>query len=109
MVFSVIARSADWAKTKDGRLKLTKWSFAPKGSTIRLDPADYFSFALRDVWRNKRSTKAQWCNPILTSCKGEGIGLISKRSDIREQIQGTLLLAVFDKLESMKTMFRESS
>jgi len=101
-VLSIIADTSDWARTKDGHLKLAKWSFVPKGSTILLDPADYFSFALRELWRNKKSPKARWCSPLLESCGGKGIGMILKRSDIRAEIQGTLLLAAFDMLEGME-------
>jgi hypothetical protein len=75
-----------WLKTKDGRPKLAKWSFVPKGSTIMTDPADYFAFALRESWANKESKKARWCASIMKSGKGHGIGKIYTRKEIRAQM-----------------------
>jgi hypothetical protein len=80
-----------WKRTKDGKPKIAKWSFVPKGSTVRTDPADYLAFALRELWTDQHSKKTEWCRPILKS--GRGIGKIFNRQDIRAAIFGTLVLA----------------
>jgi hypothetical protein len=80
-----------WKRTTDGKPKLCKWDFVPKGYTIRTDPADYLAFALREVWTNKNSRKSDWCRPILKT--GAGIGKIYKRQEIRAAISSTILIA----------------
>jgi len=82
-----------WKRTKDGRPKIAKWSFVPKGSTIRTDPADYLAFALRELWTDQHSKKTGWCRPILKS--GAGVGKIFKRQEIRDAISRTLVLAAY--------------
>jgi len=82
-----------WKRTKGGRPKIAKWSFVPKGSTIRADPADYLAFALRELWTNPHSKKTEWCRPILRG--GTGIGKIFRREEIRDVISGTLALAAY--------------
>jgi hypothetical protein len=82
-----------WKRTREGKPKIAKWSFVPKGSTIMTDPADYLAFALREVWTDKNSKKSEWCRPILKS--GQGIGKIYKRQEIRAAISSTLMLAAF--------------
>lgn len=76
-----------WMFTNDGLPKLAKWSFVPKGSTILTDPADYFSYALLQLWRNRESKRAEWCRPIRGD--GTGIGRIMRRNEIRKIIQTT--------------------
>src|SRR5208282_5208121 len=46
--FSVRDPYAPWIFTGDGKPKLAKWGFVPKGSTLMTDPADYLAFALRE-------------------------------------------------------------
>ena len=89
-----------WKRTKDGRPKIAKWNFVPKGRTIRTDPADYLAFALHEVWTNKHSKKSDWCRPILKS--GNGIGKIYKQQEVRAVISGTLLLAAFRETASLR-------
>src|SRR6185437_9069940 len=69
----------DWMLTSDGLPKLVKWSFVPKGSTILTDPADYFSYALLQLWRDKTSKRTEWCRPILGD--STGIGKIMRRNE----------------------------
>jgi len=85
-----------WQVTKDGRPKLAKWSFVPKGSTVMTDPADYLAFALREVWTDRKSKKAEWCKPILTSGSGKGYGVVMKREMIRRIISNTQMLNMFE-------------
>jgi hypothetical protein len=84
-----------WAVTTDGRPKLAKWRFVPKGSTIRLDPADYFAFALREAYTNPNSKKRKWCAPVLRSGKGEGVGVIMKREMIRRIVINTQMMTIY--------------
>jgi hypothetical protein len=83
-----------WKRTLDGLPKLAKWAFVPKGTTIMTDPADYFAFALREVWTDKTSKKSEWCQPILKS--DEGIGKILRRQEVRDIISTTFMMATFD-------------
>ena len=90
---SLAVSAHPWNRTKDGRPKMAKWSFVPKGSTIMTDPADYLAFALRELWTDRHSTKTEWCRPILRS--GVGVGKIFRRQEIRAAISGTLVLAAY--------------
>jgi len=92
-ILDTACRQQPWAVTSDGKPKLAKWSFVPKGSTVMTDPADYFVFALRQSYVYPKSKKAQWCKPILQSGKGEGIGVIMKRDMIRNIITSTQTIA----------------
>jgi hypothetical protein len=82
-------KKPDWMLTADGLPKLAKWSFVPKDSTILTDPADYFSYGLLQAWRDKNSKRTRWCQPILNSGKGEGVGRIMRREEIRKVIKTT--------------------
>jgi len=65
--FTVPDRHAPYHMMPDGKPKLAKWSFVPKGTTILTDPADYLTFALREVWTDQKSKKAKWCRSIFKS------------------------------------------
>jgi hypothetical protein len=82
-----------WKTTKDGRPKIARWGFVPKGSTSRTDPADCLAFALRELWTDPHSKKTEWCKPTLKG--GRGVGKIFTRQEIREAISGTLFLAAY--------------
>ena len=92
------AKNQPWAISSDGRPKLAKWTFVSKGSTARLDPADYFVFALGKLYTDPKSKKAEWCKPILQSGGGKGIGSIMHRKMIRTIIMNTQLLAQYRTL-----------
>ena len=92
-------RHAPYLMTKDGRPRLAKWSFVPKGSTIMTDPADYFAFALREVWTDKTSRKSEWCDPILKSGDGTAFGAILKRKQIRHIVSSTFMLQFFHQFD----------
>jgi hypothetical protein len=49
-------------------------------------PADYFVYALRQLYQDRNSKKTEWCNPILNSGNGEGSGAVMKRAEIRQSI-----------------------
>jgi hypothetical protein len=95
-----------WKRTSDGRTRLAKWSYVPKGSTLRSDPADYLAYALREAWTDKRSKKAQWCRPILSAGNGEGYGAILQRDKIRAIIEdaqnAAIWLTTFQRLNLAK-------
>jgi hypothetical protein len=82
----------------DGRAKLAKWSFVPKGSTLMSDPADYFAYALREAWTDPTSKRTEWCKPILSSNNGEAYGTILYRQKIRKIIRDTQMLNTFSLL-----------
>src|ERR1700741_740607 len=75
-----------WFLTDDRQPKLAKWSFVPKDSTIFTQPADYFVYALRQLYQNRHSKKAEWCRPILKSSNGEGFGAAMTRKQIRQSM-----------------------
>jgi hypothetical protein len=106
-ILSMIAYHDPWSGTpwqdKEGKAKLAKWGFVPKGSTIMTDPADYLAFALRELWTDEKSKKSAWCRPILAS--GEGIGKILKRDTIRPIIQTTFMMAMFSRLDRQFAKF----
>jgi hypothetical protein len=83
-ILSMIAYHDPWSGTpwqdKEGKAKLAKWGFVPKGSTIMTDPADYLA-------------------------SGEGIGKILKRDTIRPIIQTTFMMAMFSRLDRQFAKF----
>ncbi len=93
--FTVPNRHAPWHMMLNGKPKLAKWGFVPKGSTILADPADYLAFALREAWTDKTSKKAQWCSPILKAGDGTGFGAIMKRKQIRYIVTSTSMARTF--------------
>ena len=101
MALPFAAMPEPWKLTKDGRPKLAKWSFVPKGSTVMTDPADYLAFALREVWTDRKSKKAEWCKPILASGSGEGYGLIMQRDRIRRMVTNAQMLFIFQDIHKM--------
>jgi hypothetical protein len=100
-ILSVIASHDPWKGTewrdKQGKSKIAKWGFVPKGTTIMTDPADYLAFALREIWTDQKSKKSVWCAPILKS--GSGVGKILKRGQIRSMISETFMMAMFYRLD----------
>jgi hypothetical protein len=88
-----------WKRTVDGKPKLAKWSFVPKGSTSLTEPADYLAYALREVWTNKKSKKAQWCTPILAAGRGRGYGVILNRALIRKIITDSYMRASYQRIQ----------
>ncbi len=58
----------------------------PKDGTVFTEPADYFVYALRQLYHDRNSKKTEWCRPILNSSNGEGFGAIMNRKQIRQSI-----------------------
>jgi hypothetical protein len=54
-----------------GRFKIAKWSFVPKGFSF-LEQADYFAYALLQLYRDKESKKTAWCRSIMGDMNGLG-------------------------------------
>jgi hypothetical protein len=85
-VFSTLAQDPNPTfRTKDGKLKLANWSFAPSKSTMLFDQADYLCYALAQKHKAPNSRKALWTAPILES-GGDTIGRIMTRDEIREAV-----------------------
>jgi hypothetical protein len=83
--------------TSDGKPRLAKWSFVPKGSTILTDPADYFAFAMAHYARDPTSIKSQWTQPIIRSVDTvQAIGVVVDREKAR-----FLIKAMLDGLKEM--------
>lgn len=98
MVLSHVVADDPWKQAHDGKPKIAKWSFVPKGSTILTDPADYLAFALRELWTDKKSKKTDWCMPILKS--GHGIGKILRREQIREIVHSAMVMSMFEHMDN---------
>ena len=82
-VFSM-AQLPHW-RLKDGRSKLAKWGWVAKGYTLLTEPADYFAYALLQIFRDSSSTKAKWCSPILPK-DGNAYGYAVTRSMARRMV-----------------------
>jgi hypothetical protein len=107
MLSTLASTRHDFFCTKDGRPKIAKWGWVPKGSTIMTDPADYLAFALRELWIDKNSKKTKWCNSILKP--GEGIGRIQRRDEIRNVVTETYMQAYFSGApEEFKLKFKKA-
>jgi hypothetical protein len=99
---SFFSRSEEeYARTKDGLPKVAKWGFVPKHTTLMTDPADYLAFALKAQKEAPKSTKAEWCLPILIAGDGLGVGELLSRDEIRYRITETHRLFRFDRLVRM--------
>ncbi len=98
-LISLMNESIPWGRGRDGLPKLSKWSFVPKDSTILTQPADYFAYALLQAYRDKNSKKTKWCQSILESGGGEGIGAILKRQTIRRIIVGGQLITIYQIIQ----------
>jgi len=85
-IVSLRDQRPDWFLTDDRQLKLAKWSFVPKDSTIFTQSADYFVYALRQLYQHRHSKKTEWCRPILKSGNGEGFGAVMTRKQIRQSM-----------------------
>jgi hypothetical protein len=90
-------------QTDEGLPKLAKWSFVPKSSTVQTEPADYFCFALRHLYKDKNSKKTQWCRPILDPSGGTAIGAILKRNQIRQVMMETPFRALELEIKKRKS------
>ena len=81
---SMLAQSDEPStRTRLGEPKLAKWSFVPKGTSVMTDVADYFAFALHELWTHPCSRKTEWCETILQTGGRRGIGAILNRHQIR--------------------------
>jgi hypothetical protein len=72
-------------RNKNGQSKIARWSFAPSGSTMLFDQADYLCYALAQKHKAPQSKRALWTAPILES-HTDTIGRIMTREEIREAV-----------------------
>ena len=71
---------------KDGRPKLAKWSYVPRGSTPLTEISDYYAFALAHHYKDEKSQKSQLCAPILRDNMNP-IGAMWSRQQIRDNVE----------------------
>ena len=100
-MFAIPNREFPWKFTKDGKPRLAKWGWVPKGSTVMTDPADYLAFALRETWTDENSKKAKWCDPILSSGSGEALGRRMSRDRIRKTVKDAQMMMIFQDIHEM--------
>lgn len=81
-------------QTNEGRPKLAKWGFTPKGSTVRTDPADYLASALWRIHEDRRSVKSRLCLPILgpDGLSGRAYGGTITRTQVRRMVARAQLM-----------------
>jgi hypothetical protein len=100
VALSALAKAADYEprlRTPDGQSKLANWRFVGKDETPLTEPADYFAYALYQVWLDRKSLRAKWCKPILGDESNEGYGAILDRGEIRQIIlAGGLVKTLID-------------
>lgn len=89
----------------DGRHKLASWRSVPKGSTVLIEPADYFAFALRQLWRDDKSQKTSWCRSMLDACDGKAVGYIMRRREIRFATIGGFIERVVNDMRAGRNPF----
>jgi hypothetical protein len=87
----MIFRSHEERQTLEGLPRLSGIKFIPKESSILTQPADYLAYALLQGFRDQKSKKTQWCQPILQNLK-PGFGMVPDREGLRAVIQRTLEL-----------------
>ena len=85
----------EWFLTENGEQKLAKWSFISKDSTVLTEPADFFAYALLHLYQDGTSIRSKWCEPILKSGNGEGVGAVMTRDQIRAVISQTPINALY--------------
>lgn len=82
--------------TNDGKSKLANWRFVPKNSTSLTEPADYFAYALTQLYRDKKSEKSRLCSPIMRDGeRSKALGWIFSRDEVRGFIQLSQTLAAW--------------
>lgn len=101
LVLDAVSNSSlPMCRTIDGRSKLAKWGYVPKGSTLLTDPADFFAFSLLQYYRDPNSLKSQWCRPLLDSVDSvKHIGHIYSPDEAKREVQFML-----EKLKSDSRM-----
>lgn len=85
----------DWFLTDAGLPKLAGWKFLSKDVTTQTQVADYFVYALLQVYQDKNSLKTKWCRPILDSGCGQGVGAVMTRKQIRQSIMQLPYRAIY--------------
>lgn len=77
-------------RTSDGKPRIAKWSFLPKGSSSLLETADYLAYAVLQTYRDRTSKKTEWCKSIISDADGGSlhIGHICTRDEIRSILMG---------------------
>jgi len=88
--------------TTDGVSKLANWRFVPKDETMLTQPADFFAYAVTQIYRDEASEKAKLCMPIcLDWPNSTAIGKVITRQQARSVIQLTLNLAALEALSGL--------
>ncbi len=94
----------------DGSPKLASWRFASKESTIFFQPADFFAYALTQIYRDTKSEKSKLCMAICPEGeKSKAVGAVMTRNQVRNIIKLTRNLAALEMLSgrNLKPQTRE--
>jgi hypothetical protein len=95
--------------TADGSPKLANWKFVPKDSTLLTQPADYFAYAVTQIYRDEHSEKTKLCMPICPDGpKSTAIGAVMTRHQVRGIVQLTHNLATLQALSGVNLHPRTS-
>ncbi len=90
IALELLKRASEFYRAKNGKPKLVKWGYIARDATILTQPADFYAYALAQHYKNPRSSRAQWCLPILSGRNLNPIGKILTKDEIREEISETL-------------------
>lgn len=80
---SVAARPP--ALSSYGAIKVKQFTFLPSDGFARLDDADYFAYALLQLYRDAKSQRTEWTKSILGD--GTGVGAILTKRQVRLVIE----------------------
>ncbi|MGA7907837.1 MAG: DUF3800 domain-containing protein [Candidatus Sulfotelmatobacter sp.] len=81
--------SASQELTPSRERRLSGIEFIPKDSSVLTQPADYLAFALLQGFRDQKSKKYKWCEPILRNTKS-AFGMVPERDNLRKVIKSTI-------------------
>ena len=77
--------------TKDGKPKLAKWGYVPKGSTPLTEPADFLAYTFLQHNRDPKSLRSQWCKPLQVSVDSVGIvGHVMTKQEAQREVLALL-------------------
>jgi hypothetical protein len=98
IMLSSLAKCDPQFLTTEGLPKLANWKFVPKDRTLLTQPADYFAYAVTQIYRDKNSEKTKLCMPICPDGENsEAIGAVMKRNQVRGVVQVTQALLRLQK------------
>ena len=69
--------------------KFNSIEFIPKDSSILTQPADYLAFSILQVFRDPKSLKSKWCEPIRRNTQS-AFGIVHDGKGLRDVVKSSL-------------------